>query len=113
MAEASAFFAQELAPQELSTLQIPVYANCTAKPYALQALKELLGCQLKSPVRWEKTIRNMADDGFNFFIEIGPGKTLSGLVKRILPGAPAFSVETETDVQTVLEQSGKGAWYRC
>lgn len=104
MAEASAFFAQELAPQELSTLQIPVYANCTAKPYALQALKELLGCQLKSPVRWEKTIRNMADDGFNFFIEIGPGKTLSGLVKRILPGVPAFSVETETDVQTVLEQ---------
>ena len=46
----------------------------------------------------------MADDGFNFFIEIGPGKTLSGLVKRILPGVPAFSVETETDVQTVLEQ---------
>lgn len=90
-------------------LQIPVYANYNAQPYLLQDLKELLACQLKSPVRWEKTIRNMSDDGFNFFVEIGPGKTLAGLVKRILPGIPVLSVETETDVQTVLEQlKGRG-----
>lgn len=104
MAEASELFAGVLAPQELHAPRIPVYANATARPYQAKTLKELLARQLKSPVRWEKTIQNMYADGFDLFIEIGPGKTLAGFVKRILPGVPVFSIETETDVQTVLGQ---------
>ncbi len=63
---------------------VPVYANVTAHPVNSGIeIKELLKKQLFSPVRWEETIRNMISDGFTEFIEIGPGKVLQGLVKRI------------------------------
>ena len=48
---------------------------------------------MKNPVRWEQTLRRMAEDGFDTFIEVGPGKTLMGLVSKTLPDARAFHVE--------------------
>ena len=48
-------------------------------------IKNLLHQQVTSPVRWEETIKNMIADGFDEFYEIGPGKVLQGLVKRINP----------------------------
>lgn len=63
---------------------IPVYANVSARPVRkAEEIRRLLNEQLTSPVRWEETIQNMAADGASIFVEVGPGKVLQGLVKRI------------------------------
>jgi [acyl-carrier-protein] S-malonyltransferase len=69
---------------EFSEPDFPVYSNVTAKPTTDPGeIKELLLKQLTAPVRWEETIQNMAADGITEFIELGPGKVLQGLAKRI------------------------------
>ena len=68
--------------------KIPVYVNVTAKPVQKASdIRAMLFEQVTSPVRWEETVINMSGDGAASFIEIGPGKVLQGLVKRIVPGA--------------------------
>lgn len=81
---------------------LPVYANYTAKPYQ-GPLTNLLARQIKNPVRWQQTVEQMIADGFATFIEVGPGKTLSGLVKRIAPQAIILHVETYEDVKSVAD----------
>ena len=56
-------------------------ANSDAK-----AVRELLVKQVYSPVRWEESVSAMSDEGVDRFVEIGPGKVLSGLIKRIVKG---------------------------
>ena len=92
MAEASDGLAAYLASVELREPALPLYANLTARPYAGD-LRATLAAQVKSPVRWEETVRHMADAGADFFCEVGPGKVLSGLIRRILPEAQVFNVE--------------------
>jgi len=78
---------------------IPVYANVTAKPVQKsEEIRRLLNDQLTSPVRWEETIRNMAADGADKFVEIGPGKVLQGLVKRIVPTASTAGIDKFVDL---------------
>lgn len=79
--------------------RFPVYANVTAKPVSeKEEIKKLLFDQLTSPVRWEETIKNMIDDGIEEFYEIGPGKVLQGLVKRINPDVKVFGIDKYEDV---------------
>ncbi|MFO7446294.1 MAG: ACP S-malonyltransferase [Ignavibacteriaceae bacterium] len=83
--------------------KFPVYANVTAKPVTnKEEIKKLLLDQLTSPVRWEETIKNMIADGFDEFYEIGPGKVLQGLVKRINPDVKCFGIDKYTDVEKYL-----------
>ena len=66
----------------------PVYQNVTALPATDPAIiKENLLRQLTSPVRWTQTVQNMVADGTDYFLEIGPGTVLQGLVGRIAPEA--------------------------
>ena len=66
--------------------QCPVYQNVTALPSSdPAAIKENLLKQLTSPVRWTQTVQNMVADGADYFLEIGPGTVLQGLVHRIAP----------------------------
>lgn len=68
----------------------PVYQNVTALPSTDPGLiKENLLRQLTSPVRWTPTVRNMVADGADYFLEIGPGTVLQGLVRRIAPEVTA------------------------
>ncbi|MBD1380012.1 ACP S-malonyltransferase [Metabacillus arenae] len=68
----------------LREAKVPVISNVTAKPITdAQDIKEKLIEQLYSPVRWEESVRVMIDSGVTTFIEIGPGKVLSGLVKKV------------------------------
>jgi [acyl-carrier-protein] S-malonyltransferase len=83
--------------------RFPVYANVTAKPVTQKdEIKNLLHQQVTSPVRWEETIRNMITDGFDEFYEIGPGKVLQGLVKRINPDVKLFGIDKFEDLEQYL-----------
>ena len=66
----------------------PLYANATGEVYADP--EALIPRQVASPVLWQKTIERMRMDGFDRFIEVGPGQVLSGLIKKIDPGAAVF-----------------------
>ncbi|MCX6149954.1 MAG: ACP S-malonyltransferase [Ignavibacteriales bacterium] len=83
--------------------KIPVYANVTAKPVTDKGeIKKLLIEQLNAPVRWEETIVNMINDGADEFIEIGPGKVLQGLVKRINSNVKFYGIDKYSDLERYL-----------
>lgn len=78
---------------------IPVYANVTAQPVRdAGGIRRLLLQQLTSPVRWEESVAAMASDGALTFVEIGPGKVLQGLVKRILPNVALQGIDKYSDL---------------
>jgi len=83
--------------------RFPVYANVTAKPATSKVeIKKLLFDQVTSPVRWEETINNMIADGFDEFYEIGPGKVLQGLLKRINPDINCVTIDKYSEVEKYL-----------
>ena len=101
MADAAAGLAAALDGNEPAAMRVPVLANRTAHPYPAdpKSAAELLSAQVANPVRWTDTIRAMAADGVDAFVEVGPGKTLSGLVKRTLEGACVYNVETPEELE--------------
>jgi [acyl-carrier-protein] S-malonyltransferase len=83
----------------ISDAAIPVYANVTARPVQkAEEIRRLLYEQLTNPVRWEETVTNMALDGAGMFVEIGPGKVLQGLIKRIRSDVATRGIEKLADV---------------
>jgi len=83
-----------------SDAKIPVYQNVSAKPVTnADELKSNILKQLESPVRWAEIISNMNRDGFTSFLEIGPGKVLQGLNKRILTEHDSSSIGTKEQVE--------------
>jgi [acyl-carrier-protein] S-malonyltransferase len=80
-------------------LKVPVVTNVEAETNtAKERVKRLLVAQVSSPVRWEESIRRMTEDGIDQVLEIGPGKVLSGLMKRINPNVEIKNLE---DLQTL------------
>jgi [acyl-carrier-protein] S-malonyltransferase len=72
----------------------PVYQNVNALPFSdPENIKKNLIAQLTAPVRWTQTVKNMVRDGATEFIEVGPGKVLQGLIKKIEPSAVADSAQ--------------------
>lgn len=83
--------------------RIPVYANVTAKPVlSKDEIKNLLYEQLSAPVLWLQLINNMVNEGVDEFYEIGPGKVLQGLVKRINPDVKIFGIDKYSDVEKYI-----------
>ncbi len=84
MASARDGLKKALDQTEIRDAKIPVYANVTARA-ALKSgeIRDLLVQQLTMPVRWEESTVNMVKDGASTFVELGPGKVLQGLIKRI------------------------------
>ena len=82
MAEAATAFGKELEKVTLAKPRLPLYSNVTARPYDADPV-QLLADQIKSPVQWEAIIRNMIDSGIDAFLEIGPGRTLTNMIKKI------------------------------
>ncbi len=83
---------------EFNDSKISIYTNVNARPIKdSNEIKSMLLKQLSSPVRWEETIRNMRNDGIEEFIEIGPGKVLQGLVKRIDRSAKYWGIDKYSD----------------
>ena len=89
---------------EINEPKISVYSNVTATPYTnAHDICGLLCTQVMSPVRWQQTIENMIADGADTFIEVGPGKVLSGLIKRISKDVKIMNVEKFEDMGTVKD----------
>lgn len=77
----------------------PIYQNVSAQAVTdPQTIKKNLLAQLTSPVRWTQSVRNMLADGADYFMEIGPGTVLQGLVKRISAGTDGVTVEGLTTI---------------
>jgi [acyl-carrier-protein] S-malonyltransferase len=76
-----------------SDAEVPVYANVTGKPACGTEIKKLLIEQVTGSVLWEDSIKNMIADGATSFIEVGPGKVLAGLIKKIDPAVEVKSYE--------------------
>ena len=88
--------------QNISLPQYKVVSNVTAKEYkSAEEIKELLIKQIESPVRWRESIEYMIEQGTNTFIEIGPGKVLSGLIKRINKEVKVLNIDAVEDIQDV------------
>jgi len=79
--------------------RIPVIANVDAQPKrtAQESIDALIK-QVASPVRWESVVRRLASEGVTHYVEVGPGKVLTGLVKKIAPGATLLNVEGPADL---------------
>ena len=88
---------------EMHDARIPVVANVTAEPINSAAeIKDQLIEQLYSPVLWDDSVRKMIAMGVDTFIEIGPGKVLSGLIKKIDKTVTAYSVSDEASAAQVI-----------
>jgi [acyl-carrier-protein] S-malonyltransferase len=94
MASAQPKLEAELARVTLSPLAVPVIANVTAQPHGdAGAIRGRLVEQVTSSVRWEESMRYLVGQGFTRFIELGPGRALSGFMKRISKTAQILNVE--------------------
>ncbi len=77
----------------------PIYQNVSAQAVTdPETIKKNLLAQLTSPVRWTQSVRNMLADGADYFMEIGPGTVLQGLVKRISAGTEGITIEGLTTI---------------
>ena len=94
MNSASDALSEYLEGVELKEPEIPVYANVTAQPYEGD-YKALVAAQVKSPVKWQTTVENLVSQGADRFIEVGVGKTLTGLIKKINNVVTAVNIESK------------------
>jgi [acyl-carrier-protein] S-malonyltransferase len=107
MAPAAERLAAELATVPVSDPRMPVVRNVDAGVTRTAAeIKPALLRQVASPVRWVECIQRLAAEGATTFIEVGPGRVLSGLVKRTLEGARALSVEDAASLGKAVEAVG-------
>jgi len=103
MSEAADGFSEVLKNAPVSSPSMPVYANYTGLPYEGD-MKEILAAQINHPVQWEKSVRRMIEDGADTFIELGPGKTLCGLIKRISSEVRLFHVAVPEELELLKNE---------
>ncbi len=102
MVRASEMLGEALRDVALRDPGTPWVSNVTASPVATQAeCRRLLPLQVRSPVLWEASIRGMVQSGVTRFIEVGPGKVLKGLCKRIDPSVHCQTAETPEDLRAL------------
>lgn len=107
MAEASRRLASELEGIEFRPPSVPVVNNADAMFLnAVDSIRASLVRQLSSPLLWEDSVRAITESGVSVFIEVGPGRVLSGLIRRIEPEAKALNVEDPESLVKTLEALG-------
>lgn len=104
LAEAGKKLGKVLEGVSLNSPLCPYVANVTAQyVYDVSAVKELLEKQVSSSVRWQQSVEEMIAQGVDTFIEIGPGKTLSGFMKKINRNVRVMNIEKLADVEKVAQ----------
>lgn len=104
MDEAAAEIEVYLSDKTFGQMKVPLYSNVTAQIYSDP--KILPALQVKRPVLWQKTIENMIENGIDTFIEVGPGKTLSGLIKKISADVKTLNVCDISSLENTLSEVG-------
>ena len=108
MREASVQFEKELATFELHDPVVPVVANYNAEFIQNTAeAKEAMVKQVYSPVFWKESVGQLIDQGIELFVEVGPGKTLCGLLKRINRKMPCGNVADSQTLEDLISQVNK------
>lgn len=103
MASAREKLDEVLSETKINNITNPVYANVCAKPITNgDEIKKMLSEQLTSPVRWDESIKNMTNNGALNYIEVGPGKVLQGLIKRISANAQISGIDTADELEKFL-----------
>lgn len=105
MTEASNIFYENIKGFEFKNPSIPIIANETAKPLDGN-IRESLKLQMISPVLWEDSIRYLIDLGVDTFIELGPGKVLTGFIKKIDRKVKTLNVEDIESLEKTLKELG-------
>ena len=104
MAPAAKAMREALAQVEIRAPIVPLVANVTAAPVSdPERIRAALVEQVTGTVRWRESVAYLADEGVDSFFEVGSGKVLSGLVKRIAPGATGQAIGTPEDVAKFKE----------
>jgi [acyl-carrier-protein] S-malonyltransferase len=100
MAPAREVLAEKLQTIEIHDTRIPVYMNVSAQATtSADTIREGLLNQLEQPVRWQTTITNMINDGVEAFVEVGPGRVLQGLTRRINRSVSARGIDSFTTLE--------------
>jgi len=90
--------------ESFGEMQLPVIFNTTARPLAEGAtIPEMLTRQVQSPVLFEDTIRYLANAGVDTIVEIGPGKVLSGFVRKTVPELKTYAIDTAADLIAAID----------
>ena len=88
----------------ISDLKVPYVANCSAEIVSdASQIRDLLQKQVSSPVMWEQSLYKMKEYGVDLIVEIGPGKTIAGFVKKTTPEIPVINVSSVEDISKVKE----------
>jgi [acyl-carrier-protein] S-malonyltransferase len=105
MQSAADRLAPELRAVKAESPRVPVVANVDAQPKrtAAESIEALIK-QVSSPVRWESVVQRLATEGVTHYVEAGPGKALSGMIKRIAAGATILNVEGPGDLPAIEAQ---------
>ena len=103
MENAGKNFAQYIADFELNNAEIPVITNVDAEITAnSESFREKMPRQIYSSVHWTQTIEKMIDNGVEIFVEIGPGKVLAGLNKKIAPEAIVYNIYDKESLENTI-----------
>lgn len=103
--EASFKYYESIKDVEINEPKKVMYSNVLGKPYSKQDdIRDLLRKQIMSPVLFEDSINHMLDQGIDTFIELGPGKTLSGFVKKIDKKANVYNIEDLDTLKSTVEK---------
>lgn len=95
---------KDLERAQLLEFSIPYVANLTADYVrSTEPVRELLEKQISSPVRWQQSVERLLADGFDTFVEIGPGRTLSSFVKKINREVTVLNVDKYEDLEKCME----------
>ncbi len=92
MQQAAQNIHEEIKDMNFSEPAFPLYANRSGKPYEMETMKTVMAEQTSSPVLFEQIIRSMIADGYDTFVEVGPGKTLTGFVGRIDKAVSTYNI---------------------
>ena len=103
MAPAGKALEEHFAGLSFGEMAFPIYFNCLGRPKtAEETIPQLLVCQVQTSVYMEDTIRHMADAGIDTIVEVGPGKALSGFVKKTAPQIRTIPVETAQQLEDAV-----------
>lgn len=109
MASAGEGLAEELKSYTFTEPKYQLYSNVTGQPYgAVETYKDLLSRQVVSPVRWQSIVERMIEDGFDTFIEVGPGNTLTGLIGKINASVKTYNVDSADSLSATIQEVTHG-----